>query len=308
MKRSSQSIRGRSMNKSIAILGPGAIGGFLAAVFFKAGHRVVCIAKRDTVESIRSRGITLESSTFGSFTARPDAVESLDRYPDIIFITTKAINLEDALERIDPMRAESAVIVPLLNGIEHVAVLRHHFGNRVIAGTIGIEVMQSDSGVIEHLTKHARLSLAVDDNELKSQLPEMITLLTEAGLEARIGESEAEILWRKLVRLNALACTTAVTGKTIGEIRNDDILRKDLELMVKEASEVAAAQGAKINPEVVMKELDRLEATQRSSLQRDRASGKELEADAIAGAIVRAGTRHRISCPTIADYLKKLTQ
>ena len=88
------------IKKRIAILGPGAIGGFMASVLWKAGHEVVCIAKPEIVLHIRAHGIALQSNAFGSLVAWPRAVEALDTKPDIIFITTKAIGFEDAIQRI----------------------------------------------------------------------------------------------------------------------------------------------------------------------------------------------------------------
>ena len=56
---------------------------------------------------------------------------------DLLLVTVKAHQLEGALEQVDPAAVADAVVLPLLNGLEHVDVLRAHFGARVAAGSLG---------------------------------------------------------------------------------------------------------------------------------------------------------------------------
>lgn len=293
-------------SKTVAILGPGAIGGFLAAMFWNAGIWVTCIAKPDRVHDIAHNGIFLESKRFGSFLAKPFTTEFLHEAPDFLFITTKAGGLRDAMARIDPISLKNAVVIPLLNGIEHMAVLRSSWGMPVIAGTISIEASQLNKGHVIHSSSFVRMRLGADDMFVHVHIPEVIALLNNVGIEARDGGSEAHVLWEKLVRLNALALMTSATGKSIGEIRTDSGMCKELETLVKEAATVAHAENAIIMPDDVMKQLKNLEPQQRSSLKRDLDAGNELELDAIAGSIVRAGKRHHLACPTIERYIETI--
>src|SRR3989338_5581085 len=102
MRRFSVPILDRN-NFKVAVLGPGAVGGFLAALFFKNGNPVTCIAKEATARIICREGIRLESAAFGEFISWPKAVVRIEVEPDLLFITTKATTLNDALKRIDPV-------------------------------------------------------------------------------------------------------------------------------------------------------------------------------------------------------------
>jgi 2-dehydropantoate 2-reductase len=117
---------------------------------------------------------------------------------------------------------------------------------------------------------------------------------------ACIEDSEEQILWSKLVRLNALACTTSACDRSIGFIRSDPEWRSALIGCIEEASAVANADGARIDPAARLAELDEAHPELGSSMQRDIAAGREPELDAIPGAVLRAGRRHGIECPTIA--------
>ena len=290
----------------VAILGPGGIGGFLAAVFCKAGFPVTCVAMPDRAEQIVQDGIHLESVMFGTFTAHPRAVDSLDTTPSILFITTKATTLNEAITRIDPEIVRSALIIPLLNGIEHMEVLRQHFPGQVAAGTISIEAYEKAPGYVMHTTSFARIRLAADNTDMRERLRDATALMAQTDLTAEISASEAQILWDKLARLNALALTTTRYKKPIGEIRDNGDMRKELLQLVDEAVAIAVKEGAMMDAQDIVVHLDRLEPSQYSSLKRDIDQGKQSELDAIAGAIVRAGMRHGISCPTIAAFISAI--
>jgi 2-dehydropantoate 2-reductase len=107
-------------------------------------------------------------------------------------------------------------------------------------------------------------------------------------------------MWSKLVRLNALACTTSAYDKLLGEIRDTPELRADLVGAIEEACAAANADGAlEADPAQALDELEKAHATLGSSMQRDIAAGREPELDAIPGSVLRAAGRHGLGCPTI---------
>ncbi len=106
-------------------------------------------------------------------------------------------------------------------------------------------------------------------------------------------------MWSKLVRLNALACTTSAYDKLLGEIRSTPELRADLVATMEEAAAAGRAEGADVDAESAVAELDRAHDTLGSSMQRDIAAGRTPELDAIPGSVMRAAARHGLPCPTI---------
>jgi 2-dehydropantoate 2-reductase len=116
------------------------------------------------------------------------------------------------------------------------------------------------------------------------------------------------VLWSKLVRLVALACTTSASGRTIGFIRSDPEWRSTLEACINEAAAVADAEGARVDPRATLAELDEAHPGLGSSMQRDIAAGREPELDAIAGAVRRAAKRRGIECPTLARLTEQIAE
>lgn len=295
-----------STDIKVAVLGPGAIGGFIAAVFWRYGVEVTCVARESTAELISRDGIRFESVMFGDYVARTRAVASLDVQPALLFVTTKATSLESALDRVDKNFVNNAVIIPLLNGIEHVDLLRDHYGPRVAPGIISIESKYLGANHISHVSPFARIQLASDHDIMPEELSEIAVLLNNVGIDTKVLPSEAEVLWGKLVRLNALACTTAASDRAIGYIRTHPEWRELLIKCVDEGSEVAQAHGVKMRSMSVMSFIDALPESLGTSMQRDIAAGRQPELDAITGAIIRAGKRKGLECPTIVRLFERI--
>lgn len=290
----------------IAILGPGGVGGFLAAALANEGTDTLVVAREETAAVIEQNGIELHSVRIGDFTAHPRATTILDQPVDALFVATKASGLEDALSRIE---TAPALVIPLLNGLDHMVTLRARFGwNAVVAGTIRIEADRPEPGKITQTSPFLRVDLASDDPALVEQLGPIRELLESARVPATLGESESQILWTKLVRLNALACTTSASGRQLGFIRSDPEWRGKLLDCVNEAAAVANADGATIDPASTIKELEDAHAELGSSMQRDIAAGRAPELDAIAGSVLRAGKRLGVACPTIAELAAEIAE
>jgi len=282
----------------LAVLGPGGVGGLLAGVLARAGEDVVLVAREPTVAVIEASGLRVESVMFGEFVVHPRAVDRLREQVDALIVATKAIGLDAALGRIE---VEPGVVLPQLNGLDHLALLRERFApEAVLAGSIRIESDRPEPGVIVHSSPFLRVDMAGRGARAAEAMAQLRDVFERAGVPARVLDSEAQVMWSKLVRLNALACTTSAYDRLLGEILATPALRADLVSAIEEACEVARAEGAAdVDPKTALGELERAHPTLGSSMQRDIAAGRTPELDAVPGSVLRAAARHAIACPTI---------
>jgi 2-dehydropantoate 2-reductase len=282
----------------IAVLGPGGVGGLLAGALERAGEDVLVVARDITAAAIASDGVRVSSVTLGDFVARPRVSERLEEPVQALLVAPKAAGLAPALERV---AVEPELVLPLLNGLDHMAVLRARFApERVVAGSIRVEADRPAPGVVIHTSPFLLVSMASAHERMRAPIARLGGALEAAGVPVRIEDSEAQVLWSKLVRLNALACTTSAYDKLLGEIRSTPALRADLVGAIEEACAVALAEGATdSDPARALGELERAHETLGSSMQRDIAAGREPELDAIPGSVLRAAKRHGLECPTI---------
>jgi 2-dehydropantoate 2-reductase len=282
----------------IAVLGPGGVGGLLAGVLERAGSEVVIVARESTAQTIAENGVQLQSVIFGDFTTHPRALAKLEEPVDALIVATKAAGLEAALGRI---ATPPPVVLPLLNGLDHMAVLRERFSaGSVLAGSIRVEADRPQPGVIVHNSPFLLVDMAASEAAVVPAMQRLADAMSAAQVPVRVLDSEAQVMWSKLVRLNALACTTSAYDKLLGEIRSTPALRADLVGAIEEACAVGAAEGAEdVDAERAIGELELAHETLGSSMQRDIAAARAPELDAIPGSVLRAAARHGLRCPTI---------
>lgn len=293
------------MRRAITVLGPGAVGGLLVALLERAGSPATVLARPPTARLIEDRGLTLRSVALGDFTVHPPTLTQLDSDCDVLIVTTKSTGLDAALARV---RSSPSLVLPLLNGIEHMSILRARFGPHVIAGTITVASDQPKPGVIVHSSRLLRIDISSPPPQQRAAVQSLAASLEKAGIDTTVAGSEAQVLWSKLVRLNALACTTSASGLLLGAIRKDPTWHGRLKQAVVEAAAVARAEGVPIEPSRVLDDLAHSEPTLGSSMARDIAAGRESELDAIAGAVLRAAQRHRIAVPTIEALVREVAE
>ena len=282
----------------IAVLGPGGVGGLLAGVLERDGQGVAVVATDTTAATIAARGLRVRSVRFGDFITHPPAVSRLAKEVDTLIVATKAAGLHAALARVE---AEPGLVLPLLNGLDHLAILRERFRpGSVLAGSIRVESDRPEPGVVVHTSPFLLVNMASSNGAVAEQMQDLAAILNAVDVPARVLDSEADVMWSKLVRLNALACTTSAYDKLLGEIRSTPELRADLVAAIEEACAVGRAEGAHdVDPAVALAELDAAHDTLGTSMQRDIAAGREPELDAIPGAVLRAAARRGLRCPTI---------
>lgn len=274
-----------------AILGAGGVGGLMGAFLAKSGAPVTMVVRAQSLEKYPQQ-LQIESP-FGNFSV---AVSSAAEVPaaDVLWVTVKATQLEAALRVFTQLNSVRA-IVPLLNGIDHVALLRGKYGaERVIAATIAGEMERIAPGHIVHRTPFVRLNVSSSGKSLMSGT---LADLQKMGFECRFIDDEATLMWSKIVFLSPFALTTSAADRTTGAVIADPEWKKMLEACVREACAVAIAEGAKVDPDAVLAGMLKMPPNMRSSMQKDVGRGNPAELDAIAGPIVRGAGRHKIEVP-----------
>jgi len=280
---------------SIAILGPGGVGGLVGAVMARAGSAVEILAGDDTARVIARSGIHVDSVRFGRFTMSAHAYSRMTRPVDVCLIAVKATQLEQAMDRVPPYVLGRGLLVPLLNGIDHVALLRERYpATSVVPATIRIESTRIRPGAIRQTSPFAAIAIA-DSREHHGRLEHMVAELKTAGFDAQLCADETAMLWNKLAFLVPLALLTTHARTTAGVIRTE--YRPDMLAVIAEVAAVAEAEGAKIDESAVVALLDSVPETMESSMQRDEIVGGPLELEAIGGAVIRHGKSSRIPVP-----------
>jgi len=254
--------------------------------------------------SRQPRTLSLDSR-FGKFTVPITVAAEASSPLDVLWITVKATQLQSALDSI-PAGAHIGSVVPLLNGIDHIQVLRKRFGHdHVVPATIAVESERTAPGVIVHRSPWVRLNAATAG---RPQLERVFDEFRRFGFECNFIDNEVTLMWSKLVFLAPIALSTTAAAAPIGEVLSDPSRKARLEACVREACAVGKASGAVLDPEFVLGNVGKLPPSMRSSMQKDVAVHKPPELDAIAGPILRGGKEQGVQTPATRALVDAIQQ
>jgi len=282
----------------IGILGPGGIGGLLAALFWRSGHSVICIGNNHSVKQINSSGLSIDSAVYGKYIAEPKASEKLSCKVDILFIAVKSQDLSEALKRVEITSIQNGIVVSLLNGIGHSSIIRDQLGKTLAVGTIGhVEAIKVVGGV-KHLSSwQPQIEVASNSDIPNEKLRSLVKIMNTVGLVTSVLQREEEVIWNKLARLNAIASMTAAYQCTIGEVMADDKATDLLIGLVEEGVQVAQKEGVCINSNEVLNQIKKLPNSLTTSLKRDIEEKKHSELEFITGGVIAFAKKYGISTP-----------
>jgi 2-dehydropantoate 2-reductase len=290
----------------VAVLGPGGVGGLVAAVLARRGDQVTCLAPPATAAELAANGLELRSPALGDVKVAVAAASRLDHPVDVCFVTVKAGQLAAAVEAVPPETLGDGLVVPLLNGIDHVAWLRERYPpDQVVAGTIRVESTRVGPSVIEHASPFAVVELAAGKAP-RSRVEELAARLAETGLDVTVRDDEAATLWSKLAVLAPIALVTTWTAVPYGEARAGH--RDELAAVTHEIVEAAAADGVELDEAAIVGLLEKIPDGMRSSMQKDAAAGRPIELDAIGGTVLRAADRAGSDAPVTARLVADLRE
>ncbi len=279
------------------VLGAGGVGGLMAGALARAGHEVTVVVRPG---SDQPRQIRVESQVLGNFDAQVGAVERLEAPVDVLWVATKAGALAEALEQA-PGELVREAVVPLLNGIDHVELLRQTFGaDKVAAGTIRVEAEKTAPGRFRQVGGFIVVDLA-GPARLRPLLERVAEEVSATGMRARVVDSPEAALWDKLSFLGPFALTSTASGLPMGGIREDPRWRGLMLAAIQEVRQVAAAEGVEVGDPSSM--VDATPPGMRTSMQKDAAAGRPLELDHLAGPVLRGGERHGIPTPATRELV-----
>lgn len=276
-----------------AVLGAGGIGGLVAGALARSGAEVTLLLRPESL-SVYSGELRIESVVLGDFTVEVPASVGLDHDVDVLWVATKATQLDRALSLAPPEVVGEGVVVPLLNGVDHLPRLRSEY-RRVVAAAIRVESERAGPGLIREKSPFLRVDMVG---------PEQVqAALRDAGIECQARDDEATLLWEKLVFLAPIALATAAFDAVLGDVRDT----ADFVGCRSEAATAARAAGARIDLDAIQGLHAAAPPQMRSSMQKDVAAGREPELSAIAGPIVRLGEERRFPTTSTQDLVDRIT-
>lgn len=277
----------------ILILGAGGIGGYFGARLIQAGADVTFLLRERRKQQVDSEGLKIETPR-GPFSVQPRTVTAQTAGPDydLILLTPKAYDLDSALASL--ARADGrGVLLPFLNGIDHLQALDARYGRaRVMGGVAHIAAALTPAGVVKQLSDLHRLTVGARDPAHGPLARDFAALGTGAGYDSLLSEDIEQVLWDKWVFLATLAGMTTVCQGSVGEIVATSEGEALTRAMYAQACAVAEADGHAVGDAAktqAMAMLTQPGSAFTASMLRDLQGGLPTEHEHILGALARRG-------------------
>jgi 2-dehydropantoate 2-reductase len=290
----------------ILMVGAGAVGGFFGASLAVAGRDVTFLVRDARAQALRRDGLTIHTPDT-DFTIEPVVItrDEITEPFDLVVVTVKAFGLESAIDDFAPAVGEHTLVLPLLNGMRQIDLLRERFGpDRVLGGSCVVAAQQQEDGSIRRLFGDASMTYGglggtlADDERLAA----VDGALSDAGFATRFSPNVQLDMWEKWTLLAAGGAATCMLRGTVGEIvaapGGDETVRS----IIAETTSIGTAAGFPPRDAARARTEGLLTAPGSSfttSMYRDMMQGFSVEADHILGDLVARAQKLGVAVPLL---------
>ena len=288
----------------ILVLGAGAVGGYFGGRLAEAGRNVTFLVRPAREALLTERGLTV-ASPLGDFSVRPQlaTADRLDGPYDLILLTAKHYDLDQAIAAIRPAVGPRTAVLPLLNGLVHLDRLADAFGAEAVLGGVAyVGASLQPDGSIRH---HNRLSgIAFGDRQggISERVRAIAAEFAGTKVDAPGSDNVALDMWEKFVMIATMAGMNCLMRGTIGEIvATEDGAALTLQLLAENRA-VATAAGHPPRPayvEQISKMFTEPGSLNNASMRHDLEHGSRTEADWILGDMRRRAIELGMATPLL---------
>ncbi len=276
----------------ILSLGAGALGGYFGGRLLQAGADVAFLVRPGRQAQLAADGLVIESP-FGALRCPVETLAEAAPGFDLVLLTCKAYDLDSAIEAIRPAMGPDTAVLPVLNGLSHIATLQRAFGpGRVLGGIAKIQAVLAPGGTVRHLNDWRWLTFGEVDGSMSPRVRALAGIAGRA--EGMVGEAVPDIMfrmWEKLVHLGTSAIGTVLMRANTGEIARAPGGIAFMHRVLARNAAIAAAHGHPMRPAYIA-DFEALFADPKgayaTSMLRDLEAGGRIEADHILGFLLEA--------------------
>lgn len=305
----------------IAVVGAGAIGGFLAGALARSGNDVTVVAHGPHLAAIREHGLTVRGD-LGSFTVSTNALETLSGDFDIILATFKSHQWPDFLAQLRPYARTSSTLVTMQNGLPFWYVREPTLqsvdpGGRIgalfnddeqlVGGAVHVSAHLVEPGVVSQSGGTRLVVGRPQGGPGDARVENVAVAMLAAGLAVEIDEDIRATVWLKLANNVGLNPISALEGKTLRPILSDERTRSQVRELIVETLAVGRALGVvdEVDVEARIDYAARLADVKTSMLQ-DIEARRSVEVDPMLGAVIELAQRLDVAVPLVRQAFARV--
>jgi len=294
------------------VLGAGALGGLFGGRLLKGGANVTFLVRPRRAEQLARGGLIVRTQD-GEIRTPVRTVQQgqVEAAYDVILLCCKAYDLDDAIASIAPAMGERSVVLPLLNGMRHLDMLKQQFGpGRVLGGLTAINAALMSDGSIQQSAVRINMNLIGELDGRKSERCEAIKqALDAAGIPTEVSDNVLAGMWLKFAGFVCNAAIASLTRSRAGVIARTAAGATFVAAVIDECSRVAVAEGYPPPPQgaaIIKGMFAQPDSTYGPSLLIDMEDGRPIEGEHTIGDLVARAGKLGVSTPILTAALCNL--
>lgn len=299
----------------IMVVGAGAVGGFFGARLAQVHPHVSFLLRPRTAETIRKNGLTIQSTSLGTFTVYPPVTSDPKEFssPDLIILAVKAYDLDEACRHIAPVVGDKTTILTLQNGVTSEDELIQRFGReRVLGGVAFIYSKIIEPGIIEHYKRGSIMVGEIMGNETP-RLRHLADFFQKANVPFQVSEDIRKAKWEKMCWNCVFNPLTVLIDDKVSQALDRSEMKSVISNIVSEVSAVAMAQRVPLDDDIAEKVIQWSEEIRdiHTSMYDDWKAGRPTEIDYLNGYIAQKGREFGIPTPlneALTSMVKVITE
>lgn len=283
----------------ILILGAGAIGGYFGGRLHQAGADVTFLVRPARAQHIATHGLMLESpKDKATLQVKTVLAGQVKAEFDVVILACKAYDLASSMAAITPAMGAQTCVLPLLNGISHIATLDAAFGSqRVMGGACQIAATLTPEGVVKALMEFQNIVWGARHPAQAALAQALGQSFAHTGVGWRVSGEIMLDMWEKVVFLSTLAGMTCLMRGSVGDILAAPGGAEAIARYLDACIAVATKEGYAPRAPAIERFRAMLSApgsTLTASMLRDLENGGPIEADHIVGFMLEKARAHGV--------------
>jgi len=289
----------------ILVVGAGAIGGYFGGRLLQSGADVTFLVRPRRAEELKRDGLVIKSPHGDITLPNPPTVQAaaLKEPFDIVLLSCKAFDLDDAIDSFAPAVGPHTAIIPMLNGMRHLDVLDAKFGRtHVLGGQCSIAATLNADRHVVQLAPMQALGFGERDGTLSERVRQADAIFQRGQFDGKASTTIMQDMWEKWIMLATLASATCLMRGPIGKILEAPGGRDYILGVRDEISAIASAAGHKPRApfiERITAMLTSAGSPLTASMFRDIAAGLPTEGDHVVGDLVARGDAAKVAVPRL---------
>ncbi|WP_273835268.1 ketopantoate reductase family protein [Guptibacillus sedimenti] len=288
---------------NIIIIGAGALGTYFGARWIESGANVSFFVREGRKKQIEREGLQVTSVKGDTRISSPTLLTNPSQAsaPNLVLLGVKGYHLDETIPVLKEFVAKGAKVLPILNGIEHISILKEELGEEAVLGGLSYIIATLDNrGHVHHTSELHELIFGPLHPSQKEICATLNEINERANFNSQLTSTIEEEMWKKYMFISAMSGITTAGDIHTGTIRAIPETLKLVENVMMEIKTLASYYDVHINQEDIdrrMKSFHSLPYEATSSMHQDKRKKNNLEVEHLQGGALRLAEKVELKLP-----------